>query len=263
MALPPAHHLPMSPARRLTLAVGSPLALAAIGWGSLWIVSGVGQASYHAQATIPVHGARFSLDGGDGSVTLGPSGDGRVHLSATVHYSLIRASISWTTTSQGVVVKSRCPLPTPLGCSFDYHLAIPPGLIVDASTGSGDIQVSGLSGGVTLSTDSGDLVVHGLAGPLRLDTSSGSVAATGLKGGSVSAGTDSGDVSLRFARVPADVRATTSSGDIAIALPPGPTPYQVGASSSSGSSTVRVPTSSTSHHHVHAATDSGDISVVN
>lgn len=262
MALPPAHHLPMSPGRRLTLAIGSPLALAAIGWGSLSVVSAVGQAGYHTQATIPVHGTRFTLHGGDGSITLAPSGDGQVHLQALVHYSLIRASVSWTTTSQGVVIKSRCPLPTPLGCSFVYHLTVPPGLIVSASASSGDIDASGLKGGATLSTDSGDLVVNGLAGPLRLDSDSGNVVGTGLKGGSVRARSDSGDVSLRFARVPADVRATTDSGDVAIALPPGPASYLVGTSSGSGSSSVKVPTSSASPHHIHAATDSGDISVV-
>lgn len=263
MALPPAHHhLPMSPGRRLTLAIGSPLALAAIGWGSLSVVSAVGQDSYHTQATIPVHGARFSLNAGAGSITLSPSGDGHVHLQALVRYSLVRASVSWKTTREGVVINSRCPLPTPLGCRFDYHVAVPPGLIVSASAGSGDIDVSGLKGGATLSSDSGDLVVNGLAGPLRLDSSAGDVVATGLEGGSVRAGADSGDVSLRFARVPADVTATSNSGDVTIALPPGPTSYRVGASSSSGSSTVRVPTNPTSRHHIHAAADAGDVRVV-
>jgi hypothetical protein len=252
----------MSRGRRLALAIGSPLALAVIGWGSLSVVSAVGQASYRTQATIPVYGAGFTLDGGDASITLGPSGDGRVHLSAVVHYSLIRASVSWESTRQGVAITDHCPLSTgPIGCNFDYHLAVPPGLIANVSTSSGDIHTSGLKGAVTLRSGSGDLVVSDLAGPMHLETSSGDVVGTSLKGRSVSADSGSGDVSLRFARVPTNVRATSSSGDVAITVPSGSTSYLVGASSSSGSSSVGVPTSPSSSHHIQVATGSGDITV--
>lgn len=252
----------MSTGRRLTLVLGLPVALAMIGWGSLSVVAAVGQARYHQQAVIPVHGTRLTVSAGDGSISLRPSSDGQVHLSAVVRYSLIRASVSWQSTNHGVSIRGRCPLSGPVGCSFDYRIAVPARLHVDASTNSGDIAARDLVGGVALSTDSGDLMVKDLRGPVGLETSSGSVVATELDARFVTAGSDSGDVSLQFTGVPRRVGTTSGAGDLTIALPGGRTSYLVGASSNSGTITIGVPTNPSSPRRVSAKTNSGDISVV-
>jgi DUF4097 and DUF4098 domain-containing protein YvlB len=129
---------------------------------------------------------------------------------------------------------------------------------VRLETDSGDVQAVGLSGRAYLSTSSGDVVGRELAGPAELRSSSGDVFATGLGSGAITARTSSGDVLLRFASIPTDAVAVTSSGDAMITVPRGPTKYHVMLDTDSGDREFGVSQDDNSPRSLIARTSSGD-----
>ncbi len=65
-------HLPITPARRLTLAIGAPLAIVIIGWAALSVVGWAGPGSRRVNLAVPAHGAHLSVAIGSGQIRLSP-----------------------------------------------------------------------------------------------------------------------------------------------------------------------------------------------
>jgi hypothetical protein len=170
-----------------------------------------------------------------GLVQVGPSRDGRIHLTAlklTTSRMSARAQdfargtrVETSTESGRFVVRVHYPQRQTLHASlsqlfkgeFDLprvevrlSLEVPPGLPVDLETISGDLETSGLAGLQSLQTTSGDIEVHAAAAFITITTTSGNVMASGL--GRAQVRSVSGDVTLDAARGPLDIR--TTSGDI-------------------------------------------------
>lgn len=273
--------LPMTRGRVLALLIGVPLALIVIGWTALTWVAYAGQGSYPVRLDLPVAGpaVHVSLDSGDMYVAQEPGG--RLRLSGTAHYSLVRSTVTWHSTRSGVTVSSRCHFVTG-ECSFNYHVVVPTGSRpvltnssgdmtlqgltghVDAVAGSGDVHAAALSGAISIQDSSGDISGAALSGPAAvLSAGSGNITVTGLHSVSVTVSDGSGDVTLTFATVPGRVQVNAGSGNVTLVLPRGNTLYHVAASAASGRTTVRVPTSSASPHLIAVTDQSGDVSVTN
>ena len=91
------------------------------------------------------------------------------------------------------------------GCGdIDYEIRVPAGVDVTAKTGSGDIELDGGLGTVSLQTGSGDI--------------DGDVAAAG----SITTRTGSGDMELRLGNAPSLLSAHSGSGDVDIKVPEQP-----------------------------------------
>jgi len=105
---------------------------------------------------------------------------------------------------------------------------------IAASTGSGDVTLSGVRGTVSANTGSGDILVKNLEGELKGGTGSGDITASG----DISlfkAGTGSGDVMVISAvALKDDCKVGTGSGDISVTLAPG-TSFYLEAETNSGS----------------------------
>jgi hypothetical protein len=189
-----------------------------------------------------------------------PSVDKRDHLTGTVSYSLVRPHLRWETTPTGetALVGQSCPFFS--YCNAQPTLAVPAGQTAEAYSGSGDMQASGVGGALTLGDGSGDIGLDNLPGPLVLDDSSGDISGDDLASATVRAHDWSGDVDLSFSRAPDQVRVSDSSGDIRV-VPPTGVPYLVMASTSSGSTSIDVPTNPSSHHIIYLTDASGDIAV--
>jgi hypothetical protein len=273
-------HLPMTAARRITLALGVPAALLIIGWTGFDAIAWAGQGSFGVDFSVPVHSGRVSLSVGGGSVRVRPGPAGTVRLSGTVHYSLVRPKVALRPSPPGVAVDSSCSALAVL-CSFDYSVAVPAGLGAEISVGSGNLAAAGLSGQVTLFDRSGDVRAAGLAGDVQIQDQSGDITASALSGPDTRLRDQSGDVSvtsisssdvtvfdqsgnitLDFAAVPRRVVVTGQSGNITLVLPPGRTAYRVTARTQSGGTITQVPTSPGSSHAITATTQSGDITIV-
>jgi hypothetical protein len=269
----------MTPARRITLALGVPAALIAIGWTGLVAVAWASQATYPVHFSVPVRGGPVSVSVGDGRVSVRPGTAGRVTVSGTVHYSLVRPKVRVRSTGSGVTVDPGCRA-FAVSCSDDFAVTVPTGLAAGISVGSGDLSATGLTGGVTLSAQSGNVRATGLAGDVLIKDQSGDITVSALAGGSarlqdqsgnigvtslsdqdVTVSDQSGDITLQFAVVPRRVVVSGQSGNITLVLPPGSTAYRVTTHTSSGNTSTQVPTSPDSPHVITVTTQSGDITI--
>ncbi len=206
--------------------------------------------------------SRIVLDvsSGDIGVTTGAEDQIQVHrhLVWTFSKPRLRESRSGDTLRLGFDCP---PVEFGVGCGVDYRLAVPPGVAISVGSSSGDIDVRGVTGGVTASTASGDISVSGTRGALALHSASGDVTALGLGSTPVSVRTASGDVALDFAARPDAVTVDTASGDVTIRVPEG-APYRVDTDTGAGDRTIQVARSDAAQSSLTASTGSGDIVIM-
>jgi hypothetical protein len=236
--------LPMTPGRRVTLAIGVPIALAIIGLTALNMVANVAQASLRVDRAIAAqdHQVRVTIDNPDVVLRTAAGSGAGIRVTGTLRGPFVPPAFRVLPTAVGVAIRSHC-VAWAGSCSGALTLTAPAGLSVTVSDSSGDLSASGIHGHVTLSDGSGEIVVTGLA---ETDV----VARNG-----------SGDVTLIFTKVPRRVDITDGSGNITLALPPGPAYYRVDASSSSGDRSVSVKTRPSSPYVIAATADSGNVSI--
>jgi len=98
--------------------------------------------------------------------------------------------------------------------SIDYEIQAPENSILEASSGSGNIEDSGVGENTKLSTGSGNIHATGLHGGFTVGTGSGDIYAEQTGDGDVKAETGSGNMELRNLR--GGLRAGTGSGDIKV-----------------------------------------------
>jgi hypothetical protein len=100
------------------------------------------------------------------------------------------------------------------GLEARFEIAVPAGIrIVDATTGAGDIDASGVSGTVGLVTQGGTITARDLPGPLTAETRGGGIDVAAL-GASATLITAGGDVTVGRTHGPLVVRS--SGGDVRI-----------------------------------------------
>jgi hypothetical protein len=98
--------------------------------------------------------------------------------------------------------------------AIDYVIETPRRTDLNASSGSGNLDLADIGGRTTANTGSGDIHASNLAADAKLETGSGNVHATGLAGGSRIT-TGSGDIHAEQT-APGDVHASTGSGNVEI-----------------------------------------------
>lgn len=98
--------------------------------------------------------------------------------------------------------------------SIDYEITVPTETRVHSRLGSGDMQVSGLQGDLSLESGSGDVVLNHITGNIQLHSSSGDVRAQAICGPFL-AEASSGDIRLEE-EAKGDVSVHTGSGNIEI-----------------------------------------------
>jgi hypothetical protein len=135
--------------------------------------------------------------------------------------------------------------------SIDYEITTPTNTMLTAESGSGDLQLSNLSGTVRGHTGSGSIRADKLGAGSKLDTGSGTIEATNLMG-SVTLETGSGDLRASLTSA-GDVVASTGSGSINL------TNVQGAVKAETGSGTLEISGQPTSPWKLE--TGSGDISM--
>lgn len=250
--------LPITPGRRMALVAGVPLILALIGWGAFSTVAAGGTGTFQVHHTFAIHDGKLQASVGDMDVTLVPGGGPDATLAGTVHYSLVKPSLTFT----GSSVSLRCPVPAG-ECSLDSTMAVPPGTDVNLTSGIGDLTVDGnATGRVTLSTTVGDLTVKNLTKPAVLGSATGDITATGISAADVTATSHVGDITLTFTKPPRSLRVSDAVGDISIVLPPGPAKYDITANSTVGDHYVQPGLDDPGSSNVIIATSNvGDVNV--
>jgi len=131
------------------------------------------------------------------------------------------------------------------GGSVDFNVTVPDNSNVKLLTNSGDIDVEGVSGQISMSTDSGDIRAtnDAFSGSTSLTTRSGDIVAKqDLLNGSATLHTGSGDITFDGAiNGSGNYQFTTGSGDIDATLQNGAA-LKVNAATDSGSIHSNVPT---------------------
>jgi hypothetical protein len=246
--------------RAWTLALGVPVVLVVIAYCALNYVALVGRDSFRLRETSALVGSKINVSVGSGDITVAPSADRRAHVSGIVRYSLIRPSVTWTTTPDGTSLAShRCWW---IDCDdATLTVSVPATESVTASTSSGDVHARDVHGALTLSAASGDLDLERVSGTLVLNDASGDINGTALAAANVSGGNASGDIDLSFTKPPSYVSISDVSGDITVAVPAG-VAYRVTASTISGSTNIAVRTNPSARRVIDLNNVSGDITVV-
>ena len=271
--------LPLTPGRRAALAAGVPLAALAVAWGALSGVAWLGLGSYPVRLHLPARSGTATVRVSAGRILVRPGTPGRLAVTGTAHYALIRSRVSWQAGPAGVTVTSQCRQITG-PCGFDYTVAVPAAITTQVTNGSGDVTATGLTAAATLRSGSGTVQLWSLSGSVSASTGSGDITGSGLAGATVSADSGSGtitlsrvssrdvtvsagsgDITVTFSRAPANVQITDGSGNVRLVLPRGRTAYRVQTSTGSGSTAVTVPQNQASARVITVSADSGDITI--
>ena len=98
--------------------------------------------------------------------------------------------------------------------SIDYEIQAPENAVLNAATGSGEINDDGVGQNARLSTGSGSIRATGLKGGFKVETGSGNISAEAADAGDVKAETGSGSIDLHHVR--GGLKAETGSGSIKV-----------------------------------------------
>ncbi|WP_460068171.1 DUF4097 family beta strand repeat-containing protein [Streptomyces sp. YKOK-I1] len=126
-------------------------------------------------------------------------------------------------------------------CEVSYRIEVPRELALSLASQGGDVEVSAVSGELTVATDGGSASGEKLASTTAEIRTSG------------------GDVDAAFATAPDAVDAGTDGGDLTLKLPSGS--YAVDADAQGGDEKVTVKTDPASSHKVTAKSGGGTVTV--
>lgn len=235
-------------------------------WAAILALALTPAALFAAEATfdktLSVTGAAtLNVSTGSGYIHITPGPDGTIHIIGHVH-----SSHSWFGGSPEESVRRVTDNP-PINqsgntvevgqhtsfqnISIDYVITAPRGTTVDASTGSGDLNISNLGGPLKAGTGSGTIEANDLTGDVALSAGSGDIRAMMNGAHYVKAGTGSGNIHLQG--VTGGLFAEAGSGDIEVSGQPGS-----GWKLETGSGNVTLNTGS-AHFTLDASTGSGEV----
>ncbi len=161
---------------------------------------------------------------GDARITAGTSSEVRVHGEFTVHTwpwestaRRVNAMIQNPPVEQeGNLIRVGGPTGPSEGAEIKYTVVVPVDTEMRGITGSGDLEIRGLRGPLTLTSGSGDISAVDISERIRVTAGSGDIQLTNIQGEAQLA-TGSGDLTL--SKIQGEIRARTGSGDITLAVP--------------------------------------------
>jgi hypothetical protein len=222
----------------------------------------------------PVTSLLVQSYGGHVQVTSGQVN--RVQVTETVAYDQGTHPPVLTQSVSGGRLSLSDPACSDSGCTVDFDVTVPADVTVTASTGGGQVAVSGIAGAnlassggpvratlirgpLTVDTGGGSLDVRGLGGPLRAETEGGSLVARDLAAATATITTGGGSAMISFATVPENVSVSTEGGPATLAVPGGP--YNLTANSDGGPQSVRIATDPTALPSITVSSGGGSLLV--
>lgn len=195
--------LRMTPARKLTLAIGVPVALALIaGLVPLWaraalqFIAAHDQVGYTVRLNAPVRDGQVRVSANNGNMVFHTSRTAR-EISVVGHLSgsLARPSFSRPAkNAASLALNSYCSAPVG-NCDINFTVTAPPGLPTTLNDSFGNLTAGHLPGPVSLTDNSGDIFTTDLFGQIQLNDQFGNINASRLHG-SVRVVNNSGDINL-------------------------------------------------------------------
>ena len=172
----------------------------------------------------PVH-LELTNGNGDSKVVAGAPGEVRVHAdfrvkswsaaSARRRIAELRANPPISQEGNLIRIGSSTSMSS---VKIDYTIIVPADTQIHGTTGSGEIEVTGIRGPANFSAASGTITAAAVTGDIQAHSSSGTVQLASIQG-QVEVSSASGDVNL--ADIHGDIRVRTGSGTIRISQPAG------------------------------------------
>ena len=210
-------------------------------------------------------GTLLAINTAIGDVHIVPGKAGQITVGRRLTYGLRRPFVEERIDGDTFRVTDRpCTADAALACEVRWLLQVPRDVDVDVTTGSGSINVSGMSNTVKLVSESGSVKVDAPSGKLvTVRSKSGSVTAQNISSEQVVATTVQGAVSLTFRTPPSLVVGRSETGKVGIVLPDGDEGYRIEAKSSQdGSRTVTAKDDPDSRRRINVRSSKGDVSVL-
>lgn len=211
------------------------------------------------ERTLSVSGTvTLHVSTGSGNIRIEPGSDNQVHVFG-------RVKSSWGSNEDRVKEVAAHPPIEQTGSilhigahmegmhniSIDYEIKAPAGSILEASSGSGNVDDNGVGVNARLNTGSGNIHAQGLKESFSVETGSGDIYAEQIGSGDVKADTGSGNIELH--NLNGGLKAQTGSGDIKLDGQP-----REGWRVTTGSGSVDLRTDRAAFS-LEASTGSGDI----
>jgi len=237
----------------------------------------------HFDRTLPVSGAmNLDVTTGSGDITIKTGGSNQVIVHGTIHpnnwffgndsaVQKVESNPPIEQSGSSIRIGYNLPDEVKRHVSIDYEITVPSTTAVEAHSGSGNVEVSGVVPGVKAQTGSGDIRLRDIGGgqqqvhtgsgniraenvgaPFRAQTGSGDIEATLTGSGDVDAHTGSGTISIRG--IKGGMTGQTGSGDIEADGSVGG-PWQL----HSGSGNIRMAMASSGGFDLDLHTSSGSI----
>ena len=232
--------------------------------------------------TLSVSGAvSFDVTTGSGDITIKTGGSNQVVIHGKIHANnwifgdsdavqKVQSNPPIEQSGNSIRVGYNLPDDVKRHVSIDYEITVPASTAVEAHSGSGNVEVAGVTSGVQAITGSGDIRLRDLGGrqqahtgsgniraenvaaPFRAQTGSGDIEASLTGSGDVDAHTGSGTIHVRG--INGGVQAHTGSGNIETDGTVGG-PWQL----RSGSGNIRLAVASNNGFNLELHTSSGSI----
>lgn len=212
--------------------------------GAFGILDVAARHSFTARATY-ADVRSLNIDSGNGNVTVtGDPGARSVTVSAHVTEGLFRPGREVSLSGGVLHLRASCHGYTP-NCSVSYDVTVPAGMMVIASSGSGDVRALGLNSGASLELSSG----------------AGDISATDVRATTIKLSSGAGNISARLS-VPAETLSASSGvGDIHLEVP-ATVAYRIDATSGVGHvSDSQLSTQPDAPRRIHASSGTGDVSI--
>lgn len=210
--------------------------------------------------------SRLTVDSGSGDVTIAAAPDGTSTVAVTRHLSWNRVAPRVSEKKQGhtLVVSASCPSESHVGfdtCRVSLTITVPAGTPVSAHAGSGDMTVRDLSGPVRIDDGDGNVQLANLSGSVQVEANDGNVVGSGLRSPRVRTSTDDGNTTLTFSDVPDSVSASSSSGNMTVAVPEAADGYAIHHKVGDGGTNIHVPDRSGAPHRIDLTVGDGNLTL--
>lgn len=207
------------------------------------------------QLTIEAATSEVTVVAGDGpAVRVERWLDGTAAEQGNSTWSLSDGKLQLQTRCEGIVVV----------CGSRFQVSVPRTTAVAVRTSAGAVTVSGLGNDVSVDSDDGHVQLNNTAGRIRVHTRTSDVTGRGLRSPSVDVDTEAGNLDVRFATAPTEVKLHSTHRDATLALPAQDKGYHVVAESKNPNAESRseVPDAPASPWKATVTSDDGNAIVV-
>jgi hypothetical protein len=260
-AYPASRTMRSSRGRTAWTVTGTVLALAAIAYTTINVVSAFAFARHTFTRTFSgeVRDVNISNDAGSVHLETGPSG--RVEVAGKGVQGITKPSHHETLRNGHLDVGARCGISLSSICSMNLTITVPAGTPITVHASGGGITIDDARGPVDADSSGGGVRVHGARSTLRLRSSGGGITANDVRSTTVDASSSGGGVKLFFVTPPENVHASSSGGGVTVVLPNTGDAYRLDVSSSGGGTHRDVRSDPASDRVIDAHSSGGGVTV--